>query len=223
LSAWFQSNPVEAWSMHAPLFPDREMGRAGAPAVNVLHPEKARRIDAMDEIRRALETADHIPFRNLILHLGEREDTWSPRTIEYAITAVEHLGAFARPLGVRLLVENLISEPTTPEHLLMILELGHLENVGICLDLGHAHITVGIAEAIATLGAHIASVHVHDNHGLKDEHLWPGDGAIDWPAAASALNALVSRPAAVLEIGYTLGDAPSAIPARIEQSFQRLA
>ena len=33
--------------MHAPLYPDREMGRAGAPAVNVLHPEKSRRIDAM--------------------------------------------------------------------------------------------------------------------------------------------------------------------------------
>jgi hypothetical protein len=47
--------------MHAPLYPDREMGRAGAPAVNLLHPEKARRIDAMDEIKRALETAEQIP------------------------------------------------------------------------------------------------------------------------------------------------------------------
>ncbi len=223
LSAWFKSNPIEPWSMHAPLYPDREMGRAGAPAVNLLHPEKARRIDAMDEIRRALETADHIPYRNLILHLGEREDSWSPRTIEYSITALEHLGAFARPLGVRLLVENLVSDPTTPEHLLTILELGHLENVGVCLDLGHAHITVGVAEAIGTLGKHIASVHVHDNHGMKDEHLWPGDGTIDWPAAASALKALSPSPAAVLEIHYTVQDAPSAIPGRIEQSFQRIA
>ncbi len=44
---------------------DREMGRGGGPAVNVLHPEKARRIDAMDEIKRALETAEQIAFRNL--------------------------------------------------------------------------------------------------------------------------------------------------------------
>ena len=223
LGSWFESNSVEAWSMHAPIYPDREMGRAGAPAVNLLHPEKSRRIDAMDEIRRALETAEHIPFRNLVLHLGEREDSWSQRTIEYSITALEHLGAFARPLGVRLLVENLLSEPTTPEHLLLILELGHLENVGVCLDLGHAHITVGVAQAVATLGSRIASVHVHDNHGLKDEHLWPGDGSIGWPAAAAALHALESKPAAVLEIGYSLHDAPAAIPGRIEQSFQRLA
>ena len=64
--------------------------------------------------------------------------SWSPRTIEYALTALEHLGAFARPLGVRLLVENLLSEATTPEHLVTILQMGHLTNVGVCLDLGHA-------------------------------------------------------------------------------------
>ena len=101
---WFRSSSLEAFSMHAPLYPDYEMGRAGAPGVNVLHPEKARRFDAMDEIKRALESAEHIPLRNLVVHLGEGDDTWSPRTIEYAVTALEHLGAFARPLGVRLLV-----------------------------------------------------------------------------------------------------------------------
>jgi sugar phosphate isomerase/epimerase len=223
LAAWFRSNPLEAFSMHAPLFPDREMGRAGAPAVNLLHPEKARRIDAMDEIRRALEAAEHIPLRNLILHLGERDDGWSPRAIEYALTALEHLGAFARPLGVRLLVENLASEPTTPEHLLAILQMGHLDQAGICLDLGHAHISVGIAEAIATLGARIASVHVHDNHGLKDEHLWPGDGSIDWPATVEALKALPAPPATVLEISSKLPDEPAALPDRIRQAFARFA
>src|ERR1700694_3912633 len=98
LGEWFRSNELEVFSLHAPLFPDREMGRAGAPPVNVLHPEKARRIDSMDEIKRALESAEHIPFRNLVVHLGERSDGWSPRTIEYAETALEHLGAFARPL-----------------------------------------------------------------------------------------------------------------------------
>ena len=32
LGTWFQSNELKAFSMHAPLFPDLEMGRAGAPA-----------------------------------------------------------------------------------------------------------------------------------------------------------------------------------------------
>jgi sugar phosphate isomerase/epimerase len=219
LASWFRSNPLKPFSMHAPLFPDREMGRAGAPAVNVLHPEKARRIEAMDEIKRALESAELIPFSNLVLHLGEREDGWSQRSIEYAITALEHLGAFAHPLGVRLLVENLTSEPTTPEHLITILNLGHQTSVGICLDLGHAHITVGISEAIATLGNRIATVHVHDNHAVKDEHLWPGDGTIDWPAAVTALKALPDAPASVLEIHYGLGVDLPGLGAKIEPAF----
>jgi sugar phosphate isomerase/epimerase len=223
LTNWFRSNTLEPFSMHAPLYPDREMGRAGAPACNLLHPEKSRRIDAMDEIKRALETADQLHFRNLVVHLGERDDGWSQRSIEYAITALEHLGAFAHPLGVRLLVENLLSEATTPTHLLIILEMGHLPNVGVCLDLGHAHITVGVAEAIATLGSHIGSVHAHDNHGLKDEHLWPGSGAIDWPAAVDGLKALATPPATVLEIHQSFGDATAEIPGLIAKAFALLA
>src|SRR3954454_24667489 len=103
LGDWFRSNSLQAFSLHAPMWPDYEMGRAGAPAVNVIHPEKSRRIDAMDEIKRALETAEHIPFKKLVMHLGEQGDGWSLRTIEYATTALEHLGAFARPLGVKVL------------------------------------------------------------------------------------------------------------------------
>ena len=219
LASWFRSNSLKPFSMHAPLFPDREMGRAGAPAVNVIHPEKARRIDAMDEIKRALEAAELIPFSNLVLHLGEREDGWSQRTVEYSITALEHLGAFAHPLGVRLLVENLMSEPTTPERLCTILDLGHQKNVGICLDLGHANITVGVASAIATVGSRIATVHVHDNHAVKDEHLWPGEGNIDWAAAVTALKALPAPPAAVLELHQSFGDQTATLPARLEQAF----
>ena len=223
LAQWFGSNTLEPFSLHAPLFPDREMGRGGTPAVNLLHPEKARRIDAMDEIKRALEAAERIPFKNLVVHLGEKNDSWSQRTIEYGITALEHLGAFARPLGVRLLVENLLSDATTPENLLTILDVGHLQNVCICLDLGHANIHPGTAEAIGILGNRIASVHVHDNHGAKDEHLWPGDGTIDWPVVTKALGELTTPPAAVLEVGYTLNDPAAVIPERIKKAFGLLS
>lgn len=222
LAEWFSSNPLEVFSMHAPLFPDREMGRAGAPGVNVIHAEKSRRIESMDEIKRALEAAEILPLRHLVVHLGEQMDSWSPRTIEYALTALEHLGAFARPLGVRLLVENLLSEATTPEHLIAILEMGHLNNVGICLDLGHAHISAGVRDAITTLGRRIVSVHAHDNHGTRDEHLWPGEGTLDWPSAIDGLKGLAEPPATVLEISYNLYD-PHTAQAKIEAAFAKIA
>ena len=73
------------------------------------------------------------------------------------------------------------------------------------------------------LGDRIVSMHVHDNHGTKDEHLWPGDGTIDWPGVREALARLKTPPAAVLEIGHSLGDAPGAIAERVEKSFERLS
>jgi len=223
LAAWFASNPLQPWSMHAPLWPDREMGRAGAPAVNLVHPEKSRRIDAMDEIKRALEAAEHIAIQKLIVHLGENLDSFSMRTLEYATTALEHLGVFAKPLGVRVLVENLTSDATTPEHLVTILDMAHLDQIDVCLDLGHAHIAPGIVESIGILGKRIAELHVHDNHGVRDEHLWPGDGTIDWSTTLDALRALPTPPAAVLEISYNLDDAPATIPDRIQRAFEKLA
>jgi sugar phosphate isomerase/epimerase len=223
LASWFASNSLKPWSMHAPLYPDREMGRAGAPAVNLLHPEKSRRIDAMDEVKRALETAEYIHFKNLVVHLGERHDTWSLRAQEHALTALEHLDAFARPLGVRLLAENILNDPTTPEHLIEIFSLGHLTRIGVCLDVGHAHITVGVADAISTFGSRIGSVHVHDNHAVRDEHLWPGDGTIDWPKTVSALNALPEPPACVLEIHYTLPETPASITEKAQAAYDKLA
>jgi sugar phosphate isomerase/epimerase len=222
LASWFRSNALTAWSMHAPIYAAGGMHSSGAAALNLLHAEKNRRIEAMDEIKRALETAEQIPFRNLVVHLGDKGDEWSPRTVEYALTALEHLGAFARPLGVRPLMENLLSEPTTPEHLVEILETGHLDKIGVCLDLGHAHMTVGVPTAIATLGGRIVQVHAHDNHGMKDEHLWPEDGTIDWPVAAEALNALAAPPAIVLELSFKLVEEPAKLPERIRQAFEML-
>jgi sugar phosphate isomerase/epimerase len=35
--------------------------------------------------------------------------------------------------------------------------------------------------------AKFTHVHVHDNHGVKDEHLEVGTGTVDWDRALSAL------------------------------------
>ncbi|HVJ08652.1 MAG TPA: sugar phosphate isomerase/epimerase family protein [Acidisarcina sp.] len=222
ISEWFRSNPVHAFSLHAPVFPDLEMGRDGVPSVNVVHPDKSRRIDAMDEIKRALETAEQLPLDYMILHLGDREDAWNPRTLEHSLTALEHLQAFARPLGVGLLVENLQNEVTAPANNLEILATGHFDDIGVCLDLGHAHLGEGIPAVIGTLKERIRSAHIHDNLGDKDSHLWPGEGNIDWTEAMRELRTIPRLEATVLEINYTLGDPPEAVSTRAAEAFRLL-
>jgi sugar phosphate isomerase/epimerase len=219
---WFRSNSVEPFSMHAPLFPDLEMGRGGAPAVNVIHPEKSRRIDAMDEIKRALEVAEQIPFRYLILHLGERDDGWSMRALEHSLTALEHLRAFANPLGVKILVENLQSDVTRPTHLVEILASGHFQDIGVCLDTGHAHLGDGVTAAIGALRDFIRSSHIHDNKGDRDTHLWPGDGTIAWDETLGELKAAPQSPAGVLEIHYQPAEPPETVGEKAKRAFDKM-
>ena len=222
IADWFRANPVESFSMHMPLYSDSEMGRGGAPAVNVVHPEKSRRIDAMDEVKRALEVAEDIPLKYLILHLGEREDRWNPRTIEHAMTAIEHLKAFARPLGVQLLLENIPNEVSLPQNVLEILSIGHFKDVGLCLDLGHAHFGEGVRSTLEQWKSQIFSTHIHDNHGMKDEHLWPGDGTIDWTEAMKELRTAPHLAGAVLEIHYQLEESPENVSKRAAETFSKL-
>ncbi|MHB1794950.1 MAG: sugar phosphate isomerase/epimerase family protein [Acidobacteriaceae bacterium] len=225
IGEWFRANATPAWALHAPLRAEGEgeSERSTAPAINVVHVEKSRRIDSMDEVKRALEAAEQVPFTHLILHLGERGDTWSPRTLEHGMTAVEHLRAFARPLGVQILLENLEkNEVAAPQNLMEILAVGHFDDIGICLDVGHAHLDDGIPSAIDTMGPRIRSVHVHDNAGDKDAHLWPGDGTIAWPETMRALESLAKPPATVLEIHPTLENPEGTLVDRFQRTWELL-
>ena len=113
-------------------------------------------------------------------HIGNPDEAFDEKKFEAAMTSVEHLRAFAKPLGVRVLVENIPNELSTPERLVEFIHTMHFDDIGVCFDCGHAHMMEGIPEAFAILKNHICSTHVHDNNKDKDSHLWPGSGSIDW-------------------------------------------
>ena len=188
IAEWFRSNPVKPFRSTRRCIPTTIWAVPAGPSINIVHPEKTRRIDAMDEIKRAIEVAEQIPFKYVVIHLGERHDTWSPRTLEHSLTALEHLRTFAIPLGVKLNVENILNEVTTPAHLHEILVTGHFSDIAVCFDTGHAHISGGVAQQLAELKPHIRSAHIHDNHGEKDEHLWPAPGTPEDNLIAMARN-----------------------------------
>ncbi|HXY51712.1 MAG TPA: sugar phosphate isomerase/epimerase family protein [Terriglobales bacterium] len=200
IADWFRSSGIPLHSVHAPMFGDYEWGRTGAPPVNVASPDRAGRVEAMDEIKRALEIAEQIPFRFLIQHMGTGGETFDDRKFEAAMTSIEHLRAFAKPLGVRVLLENIPNELSTPEKLVDFIRTSHFEDMGVCFDIGHAHLMGSIAEAFETLKSHILSTHLHDNAKDRDAHLWPGYGSIDWKEGMALLRSAPQVPPLVLEI-----------------------
>src|ERR1700720_2396583 len=61
IADWFRGSGVSLNSVHAPMFADYGWGRPGAAPIHVAPTDRAGRIDAMDEIKRALELAEQIP------------------------------------------------------------------------------------------------------------------------------------------------------------------
>jgi sugar phosphate isomerase/epimerase len=234
IATWFRDTGVAA-TLHQPLYlSDRGSGqwsRHVAPNINLIAPEKSQRIIAMDEVKRALESAEQVPIDACVLHLGQKDDPWDTRALENSLTAIEHLKAFAHPLGVRILIENLQNEITTPEHILEILRVGHFDRVGVCLDIGHAHLAeppsdsqpnVGIDAAFELLKPRIAQLHLHDNQGTKDDHLWPGSGNIDWQNVARQIATLPANTPGILEIAHDLEETPESVTTKATQAFDLL-
>ena len=80
IADWFKSTGIPLNSLHAPLYSDYEWGRAGSPPVNIASTDRAGRIDAMDEIKRALESmAEQIPFRFLVQHIGNPNEEFDEK------------------------------------------------------------------------------------------------------------------------------------------------
>jgi sugar phosphate isomerase/epimerase len=234
IATWFRNTGVAA-TLHQPLYlSERGSGqwsRHVAPNINLIDHEKSHRITAMDEVKRALESAEQIVINACVLHLGQKGDLWDTRALENSLTAIEHLKAFAHPLGVRILIENLQNEITSPENILEILRVGHFDRVGVCLDIGHAHLVeppsdnkpnVGIDAAFELLKPRIAQLHLHDNHGQHDNHLWPGSGTIDWNNIAKQASTLPANTPGILEIAHDLEETPDSVTTKATAAFDLL-
>lgn len=186
IGAWFRDSELKLHSIHAPMYTDDVWGRSGPHAhLNITSRVKADRMQSVGEIKRALEIAESVPFRYMVQHLGVGGQEYSEHAIEAAFTSLEELGIFARQRGVQILLENIPNELSTAERLESFNRSTHL-NLGYVFDCGHAHIGAGVENEFQIMKARIRSLHVHDNNGREDSHLFPFGGAggtIDWARA----------------------------------------
>jgi len=184
-------------SVHAPSTRDVRENREGGTPLSVTEVERVRRIEAMDELKRVIDVAEDLPFGRLIVHMGGSRETADPRKRDAAFSTLEHLSLHARHVGVTICLENTPSEMGEPAYLRSFIGETRLTALRVNFDIGHAHLTEGpeaerIGKNLEPLKELVASAHIHDNHGEKDEHLPPYEGTIDWAAALPLLRASTS-------------------------------
>jgi len=219
IANWFRGTSVGFHSLHSPMHSDDECGRSGTPPLNIAAIEKRDRIAAMDEIKRAIEVAEQSPFNFLVQHVGVGGEYATGQKLEAAVTSLEHLRAFAKPLQVQVVVENILNELSTPEGLVELVRAAHFTDVGVCFDVGHAHIGPGITRAFETLKDLIRTTHVHDNDQQRDSHLWPGKGTIGWKEVLALLRTAPHLPPLVLEIEGVEGEN---VPEKMAETYGAL-
>ena len=194
LGHWFRDAQLKLQSMHSPMYTDEVWGRTGPNSIiTITETAKPKRLEMVDEIKRAIEISETIPFRYLIQHLGVTWEEFDERKIDAAFSALEEINLFARQRGVEVLLENTPNELATAERLMQFLDMTHL-NVKVCFDVGHAHMRGSVQDEYEMLKPRIRSTHVHDNNGADDSHLFPNSGSggtVDW---VQTMNLLRSEP-----------------------------
>lgn len=178
---------LEVHSLHSPTERDLSPGRESGVPISISDTERIRRLDAVDEVKRALEVAERIPFRYLVQHIGHGRQMTDPRKLDAAFSSLEHLSVFAKQRGVTIALENTPDELGSPASLQQFITDTHLRDLRLCFDIGHAHLDSGVDVSFDAMRDRVATTHAHDNHGDKDEHLLPHSGTIDWDAALGAL------------------------------------
>jgi sugar phosphate isomerase/epimerase len=232
LKSALEANRMTLSSLHAPTSKDMSATRESGTPLSICEVERVRRIEAMDEFKRAIDVSEELPFSRMVLHMGGSRETADPRKRDAAFSSLEHLVLHAHHAGVTLAVENTTSEMGDPAYLRAFVDETRLTGLRFNFDIGHANLADGPADqrlekSFAALRDLVASVHLHDNHGDKDEHLPPYDGSIDWSTAIPLLKTAPSENLpVVLELKEKFGpDAPSAAEhlAAARASFEKFA
>ena len=88
-----------------------------------------------------------------------------------------------------------------PEHILAFVKDFNDAHLQICLDTGHVAVfpDLSVGDEMRRLGDFIKALHIHDNGGDRDAHLYPTKGIIDWADFADAVQEIEYRGVLSLE------------------------
>ncbi len=228
LGHWFRDSPLKLHSIHMPMFSDDQWGKSSPnAALSIAELSKPKRLEMVDELKRALEVAEVVPCKYAIQHLGVGGEEWELEKFDAAFSSLEELNLFAKHRGVEILLENIPNKLSNAERLMRFLEMTHLKN-GLCFDTGHAHLAGSVESEWQIMRSRVKSTHVHDNDGKNDNHRFPfiaTDGSIHWRRVMNMLRQQLAGQPGQFPLVLELREVPE-IPKPIEKAvevFTRLA
>ena len=229
MASALEARHLQLVSLHAPNRRDLSAMRESGAPLSICEVERVRRVEAMDALKRVIDVANDLPYARLILHMGSSRETADPRKRDAAFSSLEHLILHARHAGVTICVENTQSEMGSPDYLRAFVDETRLTGLRFNFDIGHAHLAEfpeeqRLEKSFSPLRELVSSVHLHDNHGEKDEHLPPYDGSIHWPDAIKLLKSAAQNGGLplVLELKQKIGHDAATVSEQLSSARKSL-
>jgi sugar phosphate isomerase/epimerase len=223
LKEWLTQANVALHSVHAPITDVFVNGRGQRTFSTAVRDADARKA-TIREMAAALNIARAIPFKYLVVHLGVPE-AWKPgpedNHRDAAIRSIEEIHALAGEVGVTVALEVMGNTLSTAPDLIEIIERSFEgADLGICMDVGHAHMLGDTAEAIETASEYLVTTHIHDNRRQSDDHLVPFQGNLNWAAALMAFEKIGYDGVLMYEVRNA--ESPTAVLAKAVAARRRL-
>jgi len=136
-----------------------------------------------EKLRRAFRLLEVFRPRSIVCHLQFEENKQGYKSGEWTTTALatwQEVLQTATKHNVPIMLENTYEKsPATHKAILTQLNSPY---AGFCLDVGHllSFSHSSWQEWLPTLSPWLGQLHLHDNHGERDQHLAPGRGKFDF-------------------------------------------
>ncbi len=184
LAEWLKETGLALHGVHAPIAESMAAGDRWGAAISIGVSDNARRQAAVKEMDAALNIARQIEASAFVVHLGTPTVQGGENSRTAAFRSIEEICRLAEPVGVAVALEVIPNPISDGDSLVTMIERDlEATNAVICLDFGHAFLMGDVPDTIESVAEHLATTHVHDNKGKKDDHLVPFEGRINWDVA----------------------------------------
>lgn len=156
------------------------------------------RQERMEKMKKSIFLTSMLGCKNWVVHpimpYGTEDNNTdnAKKTWDLNLKFMSELLSFAKQQSVVICLENMPMSNFSMSKPLEVLKFAKVmndPNFKICLDTGHVAIfpDISAGASVRLLGNEIRVLHIHDNMGDRDAHLWPTRGITDWPDFINAL------------------------------------
>jgi sugar phosphate isomerase/epimerase len=171
--------------------------------LDLAEPNPHHRNAAIGAVLTAADAIRQLGGQMVVVHPSDlpRQDQHIRGRLDDCADSLRTLEANCADVGITLVVETPLPHLVAghPDEFAWLLSrLGPA--VGVCIDTGHAALGGHWHRLVTVAGARLMHIHANDNRGSWDDHLPPGDGAINWSEIATSLRAVSFQGWIMLEL-----------------------